>query len=159
MRWQQGLVEATMAHRRQVLEASTTVGRSALPFLAVFELLAPIVELVGVVGIVVAALLGLLGVGAAAALLALAVSIGVLLGAIGMLLEQSIGGQLVARPRDAVVLIVAALLEQFGPRQQVAWWRLRALMTLGRRTTPSWDGMHHRGAGSVATVVDGRAVR
>ncbi|MBC7461895.1 MAG: glycosyltransferase [Thermoleophilia bacterium] len=154
IRWQHGLVESTLAHRRQMFDASTRAGRSSLPFLAVFELLAPVVEVIGVLGVLLAAVLGLLAPLVAAALLALAISVGVLLGAVGVLMEQSVGGRLVGAAPDAARLLVAAVAEQLGPRQQVAWWRLRALATARRRRPATWAAMHHRGAGRVASMVD-----
>lgn len=151
IRWQHGLVEAALTHRLQLTKASTSVGRSALPFLAVLELLAPVIEAVGMLAIVLAALVGILDMGVAAAFLVLAVSLGLLLGMVGVLLEQYVGGRFVHDARDVVRLFGAAVREQFGPRQRTAWWRLQALF-VRRVGTAAWDGVEHHGAGSVATV-------
>ncbi|MCW2960480.1 MAG: glycosyl transferase [Thermoleophilia bacterium] len=157
-RWQHGLLEAAKVHRRQVFGGGgTRVGRSALPFVAVFEAYAPLIELVGLAGIVIALILGQLSAGGAAALLLFAVALGVLLSAVGILLEQVVGGHYLARPRDALILLSAALLEQLGPRQRTAWWRLRALLGARPSGTAGWDGMHHGGAAAVAGSATPRA--
>lgn len=158
MRWQHGLVEAALAHRRQLAGASTSVGRSALPFVAVVELLAPIIEAVGIAFVLIAAITGVLDGAVAVAFVLLAISIGLLLSMVGVLLEQYVGGRFVHDSRDVLRLFGAAVREQFGPRQRTAWWRLQALCN-PRTGTGTWDGVDHHGAGSVATVVGAQVNR
>jgi cellulose synthase/poly-beta-1,6-N-acetylglucosamine synthase-like glycosyltransferase len=150
MRWQHGLQEAASIHRRQMV-SGTGVGMAALPFLAVLELFAPVIEVAGVLSMVLAMVLGVLAVPIAFALLLVIVALGVWLSALGILLEQVIGGNFLQRRRDVALLFVAAVLEQLGPRQRTAWWRFRALF--GTRFGPAqWDGVEHHGAQSVATI-------
>jgi hypothetical protein len=129
----------------------------SLPFLGLFELLAPLVELLGLAALLLAAASGSLDWAVVVALGLFAVLFGLALSMGAVLLEQVWGRGFVARPRDVLVLLGAALLEQFGHRQRTALWRLRGLAAglraQSRAGTPNaeaaWGEMHHRGARSV----------
>lgn len=150
-RWQRGLLEAVSLHKHQIMK-NTGVGTSALPFLAILELFAPVFELAGIIAVILAMFLGVLNAAVGASLIVLLISLGLLLSAVGILLEQVVGGCFLASGREAVWLFFASILEQLGPRQVTAWWRLCALF--GKSSGVStWEGIEHHGASSVATVV------
>ncbi|MCW2923642.1 MAG: glycosyltransferase [Thermoleophilia bacterium] len=154
IRWHRGLVEAVNRHGGMLFSPRHgAVGMVSLPFLGLFELLAPLVELLGLAALAFAASTGAIAWTVVAALAGFAVCFGLALGMAALLLEQIRGRGLVTRPRDVAVLLLVAIVEQFGHRQRTAWWRLRGLAA-GLRggtsgTTPAWGEMHHRGARSV----------
>lgn len=150
IRWHRGLVEAVQRHGSMMFAPRHgTVGMLSLPFLGLFELLAPLVELLGLAALVFAASTGAITWGLVVALAVFAICFGVALSMAAILLEQVRGHGLVTRPRDVPVLLLAALVEQFGHRQRTAWWRLLGLAAGLRGGQAPWGEMHHRGARSV----------
>lgn len=153
IRWHRGLVEAVHRHGSMLLNARHgTVGLLSFPFLGLFELLAPLVELLGLAAIAVAAAMGALAWGVFVAIAAFAISFGVALSMAAVLLEQVWGRGFVATPRDVLWLVWISLIEQFGHRQRTAAWRLHGLVLGLRGGRASWGEMHHRGARSVAGI-------
>jgi cellulose synthase/poly-beta-1,6-N-acetylglucosamine synthase-like glycosyltransferase len=151
IRWHRGLVEAVHRHGSMMLNARHgRVGMLSLPFLGLFELLAPLVELLGLAALLLAAMTGALAWGVVAAIAAFAISFGVALSMAAVLLEQIWGRGFIASPRDVPTLMWIALVEQFGHRQRTAAWRLHGLVAGMRGGRATWGDMHHRGARSVA---------
>ncbi|MEO6867012.1 MAG: glycosyltransferase [Gaiellales bacterium] len=149
-RWHRGLVESVMRHGSMLLNARHgTVGMLSFPFLGLFELLAPLIELLGIGALLLAAVTGALSWLVVLALAMFAVSFGLALGMGAVLLELLWGRGYVQRPRDVATLFVAALLEQLGHRQRTAVWRLHGLIAGLRGRRASWGRMHHRGARAV----------
>lgn len=155
-RWQRGLAESIHMHRRMMLnERMGTLGLAALPFLGIFELFAPIIELAGIIVVALAAIFGILSWSTFAALLILSASFGVLLSAIAILLEQLVGGGFVARPRHIFTLLGLSVVEQFGHRQRTAWWRVRGLVSTLRGRRATWGDMPRGGHTVHASEVSG----
>src|SRR3712207_8231658 len=79
-RWSHGLAQLLWKHRRMIGNPRFgPVGLLALPFFLLFELLGPVVEVVGLVSVVLAASLGLLDTGTALVMFGLALGLGTLL--------------------------------------------------------------------------------
>ncbi|MCW2927356.1 MAG: glycosyltransferase [Thermoleophilia bacterium] len=151
IRWHRGLVEGVQRHGGMLLNSRHgAVGLLSFPFLGLFELLAPLIELLGLAALVLAAVTGAISWLAVVALIAFAVAFGMALSMAAVLLEQLLGPGFVSRPRDVFALLRAALREQFGHRQRTAAWRLQGLVAGVRGGRASWGEMHHRGAREVA---------
>ena len=75
--------------------------------------------------------------------LALSLLLGLVLSLGALVLEQSLLA-FYARPRDAVWLITAALLENLGYRQAILWYRVRGLWKY-LRGNKSWGRMVRAG--------------
>ncbi|MCB0879302.1 MAG: glycosyltransferase [Thermoleophilia bacterium] len=159
IRWHRGLAEVVRLHGSMMFNARHgTVGLLSMPFLGLFELFAPLVELLGLAALSAAATSGALSWTVVVALGSFAVLFGMALSMGAVLLEQVWGRGFALRPSDVWTLAGAALLEQFGHRQRTAAWRIRGLLAgmwsgLGHPTDPgsssAWGEMHHRGARSV----------
>jgi hypothetical protein len=122
------------------------IGLVALPGFALFEMLSPIVELLGYVTIPLLLLLGHLDVSYAATFLVLSVLYSVLISILAVLLDD-IAFRSYPRPRDMAILMAAAVLENFGYRQLTVWWRVRAFWEFWRGDM-SWGLMERRGVGT-----------
>ncbi len=158
IRWHRGLIESVQRHGDVMLNARHgAVGMLSLPFLGLFELLAPLVELLGLAALLLAAASGALAWPVVISLGLFAILFGMALSMGAVLLEQVWGRGFVSRPRDMSKIVAAAFFEQFGHRQRTAAWRLRGLVaglraarSSGHASTESaWGEMHHRGARSV----------
>jgi cellulose synthase/poly-beta-1,6-N-acetylglucosamine synthase-like glycosyltransferase len=74
-RWSHGLGQLVWKHKRMIGNPRFgAVGRLALPFFLLFELLGPVVEVLGLISLAVSAGLGVLDLGSAAIMMLLAVT-------------------------------------------------------------------------------------
>lgn len=145
IRWQRGLAESLAPHWR--LFASRRAGapgRLAYPFMMLFEWLGPLVELVGLAFMVVSYALGLVSWDAFVVFLFLALGLGILLSASGLLLEE-IAFHLYPRPKHLLILALVVVAENFGYRQLNSWWRLVGLWRWATNQRSSWGVMKRKG--------------
>jgi cellulose synthase/poly-beta-1,6-N-acetylglucosamine synthase-like glycosyltransferase len=140
-RWSHGLAQLLWKHRRMIGNPRFgAVGTMALPFFLVFELLGPVVEVVGLASVALAAGLGILDLGVALAMVGLALALGSLLSITAIAVEE-LTYHRYRRGRDLLGLVLAALLENVGYRQLHAWFRLRGLVAALARRNPVWTAM------------------
>jgi cellulose synthase/poly-beta-1,6-N-acetylglucosamine synthase-like glycosyltransferase len=150
-RWQRGLAEALWRHR-EVLGRPRygMLGLVAFPYFLVFELLGPVLALIGLPCVVAALVLGSLSITFVAAFLAVSVLFGTLLSIFALALEEY-SFRRHRRHRDAARLLLFAVLENFGYRQLVDAWRLLAFLDLARGTS-TWGAQRRRGLGDATQV-------
>ncbi|NIJ10849.1 cellulose synthase/poly-beta-1,6-N-acetylglucosamine synthase-like glycosyltransferase [Saccharomonospora amisosensis] len=144
-RWHRGLAEIMSIHRKMIGNPRyRQVGMMSMPFYLLFELLAPIVELAGLILIPAGILLGAVNVDFAWQFLLLAYAYATLVTVSSMLIEEIIYHRF-NRTSDVVVAAIAALLENIGYRQFTAWARLRGLWAAIRQHPATWGEMTRRG--------------
>ena len=145
-RWQRGLAETVWTHRRMALNPRYGVlGLVAVPYFIVFELLGPVLELIGYPAAVAAFSLGALEPLFLLAFLAAAFLAGVLLSVSALALEE-FSFRRYTRKREAARLLIASLFENLGYRQLLAAWRMLAFVDLARGRR-EWGEMRRRGLG------------
>jgi cellulose synthase/poly-beta-1,6-N-acetylglucosamine synthase-like glycosyltransferase len=143
-RWHRGL--ADVLRRHQGLAFNPRYGRVGLlvfPYFLLIELLAPVVELVGIVAVVLGLAFGAVNVPFAILFLLVAYGFGLLLTAWTLVLEQwTYRGY--GRLGDRLWLLFVSLFEGLGYRQLTAVWRMRGLIGYlrGRR---EWGVMTRSG--------------
>ena len=143
-RWHRGLADVLLRHRRVLLNPRYgALGLVVFPYFLFAELLAPVVEAVGIIGLIVS-----LGVGAVdapfAGLFFLAsYGYGLVLTVLTLVMEELTYHRYEGRG-DVLWLVMWALVESFGYRQLTVWWWLRGLgkFLLGRT---DWGNMQRRG--------------
>jgi hypothetical protein len=125
------------------------VGLLALPFFLLFEAVGPVVEVLGLASVAVAAGLGVLHLSSAVVMVGLALLVGTLLSTTVVAVEEftfhRYGGG-----RALFALLAAGLLENLGFRQVHAWYRLQGLFFAVTRRTPVWTAMPRTGFSSSA---------
>jgi len=129
------------------------VGLWCYPYFVFVELLAPVVELLGWIGLALGVALGLLNASFAVLFFLMAYGIGAVLSMYALLLEEW------SFPRythfsDRVRLVWYLVLESFGYRQLTVIWRLRGLWKFLRGRT-DWGRMERRGFAKVPAVASG----
>jgi cellulose synthase/poly-beta-1,6-N-acetylglucosamine synthase-like glycosyltransferase len=147
IRWHKGLLDVLWRHRSMMGRPRYgAVGVLALPSYLLFEVLGPVIELVGLVFIPTCWALGTLNTQFVLALVLLVGSLGVLFSMLAVLLDD-VAFRSYRRTPDLARLATAALLENFGYRQLTAWWRVRASWEylIGRRR--GWGTMERSGLG------------
>lgn len=145
-RWQRGLAEMLVKHRGMILRPRYgRVGMLALPYFVAFELLGPIVELLGFLTFAVLLAGGVVSAGYAIAFLALSVLFGLVLSFASLLMEQRAFRRYPGW-RDLSRLVLAATVENLGYRQWTSLVRVRAFVTL-LRGGGGWGDMTRTGFG------------
>ena len=128
IRWQRGLAESIVPNLGLMFSRrGGTVGWLAFPFMIVFELLGPVVEVLGYVAMVVLWALDMIPLQSFLVFLFLAIGMGVLLSTNAIFLEE-LSFQMYPRLGQQLKLFAAAVLENFGYRQLVSFWRLTGLV-------------------------------
>ena len=140
-RWQRGLAESLMTHRKLWLNRrSGPVGWLAVPFFLMFEFFSPAIEVFGYLGLLGGVALGLVSVDAFFGFMLMAISLGILMSMQALLLEALSAG-LYHRPRQVLALAAVALIENLGYRQLVMIWRLQGMWRWARGTQQQWGTM------------------
>jgi cellulose synthase/poly-beta-1,6-N-acetylglucosamine synthase-like glycosyltransferase len=143
-RWQRGLTETLLVHRRMLLRPRYgAVGMLAFPFNFFLEMLGPAIEAAGYLGILVGILLGRVSPLLALAFLLAAFVLSAVLSVAAIALEEQ-SFRRYPRRRDLAGLFAVAFLEVFGYRQLNAWWRIQGLWAVisGKR---EWGVMKRKG--------------
>jgi cellulose synthase/poly-beta-1,6-N-acetylglucosamine synthase-like glycosyltransferase len=121
-RWRRGLLQVLAADALMIGNPRYgTVGLLALPYLAFFDGLGPLLEIGGLVVSTTAALTGILNWHSYRVFLAASVLLGAASSFFAVLLND-LAFRRYRRPRDLTLLFLAAFGENLGYRQLVAWW-------------------------------------
>jgi cellulose synthase/poly-beta-1,6-N-acetylglucosamine synthase-like glycosyltransferase len=143
-RWHRGLLDTLLRHRQMIGHPRYgAVGLLSLPAFVCFELLGPVVELLGYVVVPLAYLTGILNTEVMGAFLAVALLLSMLLSVLAILLDD-IAFRRHARARDLALLTLASIVENLGYRQITVWWRVCAFWEYFRGQT-TWGQMERRG--------------
>ncbi|GAB6154457.1 glycosyltransferase [Desulfosporosinus burensis] len=143
-RWQKGLYDSLKANKPLFFNPRAgIVGLLAYPFFFFFELLGPVIETLGYFVFAFSLFMGWVNWPFALLFLSMAVLLGVLLSASSLLLEE-LSFRRYPKTGDILILFSYGILENFGYRQLIAWWRLIALLEYirGKR---SWGTMNRKG--------------
>lgn len=128
IRWQRGLGESLMMNAKLLFHRKGGApGWITFPFMGIFEWLGPLLEVTGYIIMIAAFVLGVISIEGFLAFLILAVGLGMLLSFSALLLEE-LSFHVYTRPSDLALLVFVALLENFGYRQLISFWRLIGLM-------------------------------
>ena len=126
-RWQRGLFDTLWHHRRMTLNPRYgAIGLFAMPFFWLFELIGPVIEFFGYCYFLITAVAGELEPLFASlfAIVAMLSGFGLSIGAI--LLEE-LSLSFFRAPGDMRKLVTVALLENFGYRQMLLFYRIRGM--------------------------------
>ena len=150
-RWQRGLAETLWKHRTMFGRPRYgTLGMVALPYFVLFELIGPVIQLASFFVLPVAFVFGMLDVAILVAFAIVAVLLGVLLSVAALALEEFSFRRHLHRV-DVVRMLIYAVVENFGFRQLVDFWRLQGLVDVVRRRK-GWGDMKRRGFAALTPV-------
>jgi cellulose synthase/poly-beta-1,6-N-acetylglucosamine synthase-like glycosyltransferase len=143
-RWQRGLADVVWRYRGVALRPRYgTLGLVALPYFILVELLAPVVETIGLIGLAVGLPIGAVDGSFALLFFLVAYGFGVLLSMITLLLDE-FSNQREVPMGDRLLLMLWAVLESLGYRQLTTLWRLRGLAKYLRKNK-EWGVMTREG--------------
>lgn len=145
-RWHSGLAQTMWRHKRVLANPRYgALGLLAFPYFVAFELLGPLVEILGPAATIAFWATGRLSTLFLVAFLVVAVLLGILLSIAALALEEF---SFRRHPRTSEVarLVVYAALENVGYRQLNDLWRVIAFIDLARRRH-AWGAQRRRGIG------------
>jgi len=155
-RWHRGLTEVYARHRSMMFRRRYgLIGMVTLPWFWLFELMAPVVELIGLVYFVaVLVVLELEHVGVlqtnlvdgwvVVLLLACSMSFAIASSVFALLSDELSFGRY-SSVADQFRAMVGVVQEHVGYRQLTAWWRVQGMVDALRGSTPVWGTMKRRG--------------
>jgi cellulose synthase/poly-beta-1,6-N-acetylglucosamine synthase-like glycosyltransferase len=151
-RWHRGLWETLWKYRGMLLNPRYgRVGLVALPYYCAFELLAPVLEVVGFVLVVLGFALGVVNTPYALTFIAVVYGYAILVTLVAMAIEE-LSFHKYPRWRDLGAILLASVLENLGYRQATAWWRLEGWWASLRGKKPVWGTMTRQGFGDESPV-------
>ena len=126
-RWQKGLLDTLWLNRGMLFRPTYgRVGSVILPYMWIFELLAPILELTGYCTIFIAAALGQLGQQFVLLFLIFGYAFATLI-SVGSVLLEEMTYRRYTRLREVARLLIFCLVEHFPYRQLTMIWRLQGM--------------------------------
>ncbi len=143
-RWQRGLCETLWKHRDMLCRPRYgSVGLHALPSLLIFDVITPVLELVGLVLVPLGTLTGILSVEFLIAYFAVVFGFGLCL-SLGAMILAEFSQQHHRRVRDLFWMGIGAIMENFGYRQLNSWWRVQGMWQFLRKKH-DWSAMPREG--------------
>ncbi len=144
-RWHRGLWETLWKYRKMVFNPRYgRVGGVAVPYYWAFELIAPLLELIGLVLVVLGFALGVVSTSYALMFMAVAYGYAVLVTLVAVAIDEQIFHKY-TRWRDLGAILLASVLENVGYRQATAWWRLEGWWASLRGKKQAWGTMTRQG--------------
>jgi len=144
-RWHRGLWETLWQYRGMLFRPRYgRIGWIALPYYWLFELIAPLLELYGLVIVPIALLLDVINVPFALLFLALAYGYAIFVTLAAMTMEEWAFHRH-ERWRDLGTALVCSVLENFGFRQLTVWWRIEGWWASLRGKKQVWGVMTRTG--------------
>ncbi|HEX9856106.1 MAG TPA: glycosyltransferase [Acidimicrobiia bacterium] len=157
-RWQRGLAQVLMKHRDMILRPKYgTPGMVSMPYFVLFELMGPLMEILGYATIALAAMLGIISPIYLLAFVILGISFGTLLSLSALALEE-LSFRRYRRGGDLVRLFFISILDGIGFRQLVSYWRVKGMVrALRTRRATRWDAIPRKGFGDPASGPSARS--
>jgi cellulose synthase/poly-beta-1,6-N-acetylglucosamine synthase-like glycosyltransferase len=145
-RWQRGTLETVWLHRQMIgRPAYGVLGLFAFPYFVLFEALGPLVELIGYVLTVLGFLFGFFDWRVVLIFFTATMLYGMVL-SVGAVVLEELSTSRYPGVRNMLLLIAASVLENFGFRQLLTFWRAQAFWDL-YRGKKSWGAMQRQGFG------------
>jgi len=148
-RWQKGLLDVMLSTRAMLFRPRYgRIGFFALPYLWLFEFAAPVLEILGIITIVVAAALGVLSRGFFLQFLLFGYAFATVI-SIGSVLQEEITYKRYNDWQDVVRLVSYCFFEHFPYRQMHMFWRLQGIWQYMRGDT-AWGSLKRKGLQSAS---------
>jgi cellulose synthase/poly-beta-1,6-N-acetylglucosamine synthase-like glycosyltransferase len=146
-RWHKGLLDVLWPCRDMLFRSRYgRIGWFALPYLWVFELFAPIIEIGGIITIILAACLGALSRGFFLQFMLFGYAFATMI-SIGAVLQEEITYKRYNDWQDVARLVTYCFLEHFPYRQMHMFWRLQGLWQYMRGDV-AWKPLKRKGLAS-----------
>ncbi|HKS17466.1 MAG TPA: glycosyltransferase [Planctomycetota bacterium] len=147
-RWQRGLMQTLWLHRKMWFNPKYgAAGMLAIPYMLLFEVLGPVVEMAGLIAVPVMFALNVVNWPFALFYYLVAVVAGIFV-SIGALVLEEVSYGKYPRLRDILRLAWYSVAENFGYRQMTVWWRIKGIWQHFTRRQAKWGQMTRQGFGA-----------
>ena len=146
VRWQKGTIESIRFHKDLFFNPEYGwLGMFVFPYYTFFEVFGPFIEITGYVVFIISSFLGIITLNFAVAFFTAVFLYGVVLSTLSVCLEE-LSFKKYTKVKHLIIIMVAALLENFGYRQMTAFWRFKGFIEyyMGKR---DWGKMEKEGLG------------
>ncbi|MBI3684669.1 MAG: glycosyltransferase family 2 protein [Acidobacteria bacterium] len=144
-RWQRGTVESLWRHREMLLHPRFgAVGLFAFSYFFCFEMLGPAVEFLGYFLTIMGLIFRIIAPSIAILFFTVSIMGGILLSTSSLLLEEYTDCRY-PDWRHSLRLSIAAIVENFGFRQVLTFWRVQGLIDGIKGKKGGWGAMERRG--------------
>jgi cellulose synthase/poly-beta-1,6-N-acetylglucosamine synthase-like glycosyltransferase len=144
-RWHRGIAEILSKHRHMIANPRYgRIGMLALPYYVLFELLAPFVELAALVLLPLGLWVGAVDVAFAWRFALVAYGYGLLVSLTALFIEE-VSFHRYPRWADLARGVAAAIAENFGYRQILAFWQVAGAISAWRGKQAVWGTMQRQG--------------
>jgi cellulose synthase/poly-beta-1,6-N-acetylglucosamine synthase-like glycosyltransferase len=127
-RWHRGLIDILSYHRHIFLNPKyRQIGMVATPYFYVFEVLGPFFEWIGYLMLVLSFILGFLSGPIVLAIFGLSILMGMVISLFSLYIQES--QSVYTSKKDVIVLVLFAILENFGYRQMLSVHRIYSFFT------------------------------
>jgi len=157
-RWQRGLIETMFYHRKMLFNKNYgRIGLFAFPYFLIFELLGAPIEFLGYLTLPVLFFLDKLNYTYLFIFVAVSIVYGIFLSISSVMIsawpekttETDMAGKSLIYFQDIkeiTILVIYAVLENFGYRQLTIWWRMKALIDF-LKGKKGWGKFERKGYG------------
>jgi cellulose synthase/poly-beta-1,6-N-acetylglucosamine synthase-like glycosyltransferase len=143
-RWHRGLADSLWRHRRMLFNPRFgSVGCIGMPYFFLVELLAPVVEGLGLLALALGLIFGAVNWNFALLFFLVAYGLGVAFSMFSILMEEAVYHRY-QKTRDLLFLVLMVLVENLGYRQLTVFWRLRGLVSF-LKGSKKWGEMPRKG--------------
>lgn len=156
-RWHIGLAETLYIYRGMLFNPRYgRIGLFALPYQLGVELLGPVIEVAGYFVVTLSFLAGFVNEGFFALFLLMAVLVGIFFSIAALFLEE-LSYRRYQRSRDVLTLLLYGVIENFGYRQLLAFWRTGAVLSFLFTRERKWDYVRKKGFNTPQERLDNKA--
>jgi cellulose synthase/poly-beta-1,6-N-acetylglucosamine synthase-like glycosyltransferase len=143
-RWHRGLADVLWRHRGVMFNPRYgSMGMVVFPYFVIVELMAPVVEFVGLMGLLLGLVIGAINLPFAILFFLVAYGLGAVLTVMTLVLEEASFHRYDSFA-DRALLVLWALVENLGYRQLTVLWRLQGIWKY-LRGSKSWGAMERKG--------------
>lgn len=145
-RWHRGLIDILIFHKKMLLNPRYgKSGMIAVPYYFLFEMMGPLLEMEGYLMVAIAFVLGLLNQEILLLLFISTVLFGVLISISSLVIAEK--DTSCYKSKDIMMLLLYAIIENFGPRQLFSFWRVAGYLKMFGRQD-GWGKAERKGFGS-----------
>ncbi len=149
-RWHRGLVEILTFHKKMIFNpVYGRVGMISMPYYFIFEMIGSLVETQGYIMVIISLIFGWLNIEIALLLFISTIMMGVFVSILSLLIAEK--GIEKLKLKDFLILILYAILENFGPRQLFNFWRTSGFIKMLRKEN-TWGKAERKGFSETSSV-------
>lgn len=142
-RWQRGLIDILSYHRKLAFNPKyKQIGLIGYPYFFIFEFLGPFFEAQGYVMLTIALILGLLSPSIILGIFVISILFGIVISLSSLYMSEK--DLLMMSKKDTVILILYAILENFGYRQMISMHRVLSSFS-ALKESGTWGAQKRKG--------------